>query len=108
MRKPFPDDKGKTRRSVYDPDPLAESDLWFLPGPSDERAPTDPLGNTVRGVAQPFATFMRYPILSAELLADAAGCSRPAARRNLTIFETRGLIQEVTGQERYRFWSARI
>lgn len=53
-------------------------------------------------------TFIRYPIVSAELLADAVGCSRPAARRNLAIFSDRGLIRELTGQERYRFWAAHL
>lgn len=70
-----------------------------------QRATADLSGRTP---PRAIAAFTRYPIFSAELLADAAGCSRPAARRNLAIFETRGLIQEVTGQERYRFWSARI
>lgn len=52
------------------------------------------------------AALLRYPVLSAELAADAAGCSRPAARRNLNLFADRGLIREVTGQDRYRFWTA--
>lgn len=70
-----------------------------------QRATADMSGRTP---PQVIAAFRRFPMLSAELLADAAGCSRPAARRNLTVFETRGLIHEVTGQERYRFWTARL
>ncbi|MCL6282704.1 hypothetical protein M3P21_04100 [Ruegeria sp. 2012CJ41-6] len=54
------------------------------------------------------AALLRYPILSAELAAEAADCSRPSARRNLTLFHELGLIREVTGQERYRFWAALV
>lgn len=49
---------------------------------------------------------LRYPVLSAELAAETTGCSRPAARRNLNLFARRGLVREVTGQDRYRFWTA--
>ncbi|MDP5217094.1 helix-turn-helix domain-containing protein [Ruegeria sp. 2205SS24-7] len=52
------------------------------------------------------AALLRYPVLSAELAAETIGCSRPSARRNLALFHEMGLIREVTGQERYRFWSA--
>ena len=48
------------------------------------------------------------PVLSAEMVAEAAGISRAAARRNLTLFKSRGLVREVTGQDRYRFWAATI
>ena len=51
---------------------------------------------------------LRYPLLSAELAAEAAECSRPSARRNLTLFHEMGLIREVTGQERYRFWATLV
>ncbi len=51
--------------------------------------------------------FLRLPVLSAELMAQTIGCSRPSARRNLAQFEARGLIREVTGQSRYRFWTVR-
>lgn len=50
---------------------------------------------------------LRFPVLSADLAAQSAGCSRPAARRNLALFAQRGLIREVTGQDRYRFWTIR-
>lgn len=49
---------------------------------------------------------VRFPILSADLVADVTGCSRPSARRNLALFLERGLVREVTGQDRYRFWTA--
>ncbi|MFA3916453.1 helix-turn-helix domain-containing protein [Ruegeria hyattellae] len=54
------------------------------------------------------AALLRYPLLSAELAAEAAECSRPSARRNLTLFREMGLTREVTGQERYRFWAALV
>ncbi|MDK3073533.1 helix-turn-helix domain-containing protein [Sedimentitalea sp. JM2-8] len=47
----------------------------------------------------------RFPVVSAELVAETAGCSRPAARRNLALFTRCGLIREITGQDRYRFWT---
>jgi len=52
-------------------------------------------------------TLMRYPVVSAELAAQEINCSRPSARRNLDLFAEQGLVREVTGQERYRFWTAR-
>lgn len=34
------------------------------------------------------------------------GKSRAAVQRNLTLFQARGLVREVTGQGRFRFWKA--
>ncbi|WP_425045988.1 helix-turn-helix domain-containing protein [Primorskyibacter sp. S87] len=48
---------------------------------------------------------MRYPMVSAELVSEVVGNSKAAARRNLNLFLERGLIREVTGQDRYRFWT---
>lgn len=48
---------------------------------------------------------LALPVLSAELAAERAGCSRATALRNLTLFARRGLIRETTGQDRYRFWT---
>jgi Fe2+ or Zn2+ uptake regulation protein len=31
-----------------------------------------------------------------------------SARRNLNLLQARGLIREVTGQDRYRFWAIRV
>jgi hypothetical protein len=49
-----------------------------------------------------------HPAISAEMAAEATGISRVSARRNLTLFEKRGLIRETTGQTRYRVWAAAI
>ncbi len=35
-------DKDEPQRSMYDPDPLAEEDLWFLPAPDHEDPDPDP------------------------------------------------------------------
>ena len=48
------------------------------------------------------------PVLSAEMAAKATGASKAAALRNLQKFETRGLIREVTGQGRFRYWTAML
>ena len=48
----------------------------------------------------------RFPILSADIVAQQAGCSPMSARRNLNLFTDRGLAREITGQGRYRFWAA--
>jgi len=53
-------------------------------------------------------TALRFPVFSAELAARLAKCAPMSARRNIKIFEERGLLREVTGQKRYRFWSARL
>ena len=47
-----------------------------------------------------------HPALSAEMAAEATGISKVGARRNLGIFQDRGLIRETTGQQRYRVWTA--
>jgi len=48
---------------------------------------------------------LRYPLVSAELVAAEVGISGVSARRNLNLFVERGLVREVTGQERFRFWA---
>ncbi|SDE42151.1 helix-turn-helix domain-containing protein [Ruegeria marina] len=50
----------------------------------------------------------RFPILSADLVAQYVGCSPMSARRNLNLFTDRGLAREITGQGRYRFWAAAV
>ncbi|SLN73484.1 HTH DNA binding domain protein [Falsiruegeria litorea R37] len=61
-----------------------------------------------RTPAELMGTMMKYPIVSAELVSKDTGCSRPSARRNLNLFADLGLIREVTGQDRYRFWAAQL
>ena len=47
------------------------------------------------------------PVLSADMAADLTGVSKAASLRNLTEFEHRGLVREITGQGRFRFWTAK-
>ncbi|PZQ96084.1 MAG: hypothetical protein DI533_16670 [Cereibacter sphaeroides] len=51
--------------------------------------------------------FAAWPAVSAQLAEAGTGASRAAIQRNLDIFAARGLIREITGQGRYRFWVAR-
>jgi Fic family protein len=48
------------------------------------------------------------PALSAGMAARAAGVSTAGARRNLAWLERAGLVREITGQGRFRFWQAAI
>ncbi len=50
--------------------------------------------------------FLRAPVVSAISACRETGASRAAIQRNLTLFEDLGLIREITGQSRYRFWRA--
>ena len=50
----------------------------------------------------------RFPIVSVELVTREAPCSPMSARRNLNLFTERGLAREITGQGRYRFWTAAV
>lgn len=58
-----------------------------------------------RTVPRLIETLIANQLVSAELLAGVAKVSRAAALRNLRLFEARGLVREVTGQSRYRFWT---
>jgi hypothetical protein len=50
----------------------------------------------------------RWPLVSAPMLEQDTGASRAAVQRNMQTFEERGLVREITGQERFRFWMARL
>jgi len=45
-----------------------------------------------------------WPLVSAPMAEALTGASRAAVQRNLAWLEARGLIREVTGQGRFRFW----
>lgn len=53
------------------------------------------------------AVLTEWPLVSAPMAEALTGASRAAIQRNLAWMEVRGLIREVTGQGRYRMWSAR-
>jgi len=52
------------------------------------------------------AVLTEWPLVSAPMAEALTGASRAAVQRNLAWMEARGLIREVTGQGRYRMWSA--
>lgn len=49
-----------------------------------------------------------WPMVSAPLAEELTRASRAAVQRNLDRFSRRGLIREVTGQGRYRVWTAAL
>ncbi|SDD44890.1 helix-turn-helix domain-containing protein [Ruegeria marina] len=49
-----------------------------------------------------------WPIVTAPLAEAKSGASRAAVQRNLDLFARRGLIREMTGQGRYRVWTAAV
>lgn len=51
-------------------------------------------------------TFLHWPLVSAPLAERETGSSRAAVQRNLDLLTKRGLLREVTGQGRYRIWTA--
>lgn len=61
-----------------------------------------------RTPAKLVACLMRWPMVTAPLAEAETGASRAAVQRNLDLLLKRGLIREVTGQNRYRLWAARV
>lgn len=51
-------------------------------------------------------TLANWPLVSAPMAETETGISRAAVQRNLVMMEDAGLIREVTGQARYRIWTA--
>lgn len=49
-----------------------------------------------------------WPLLSAPMAEALTGASRAAVQRNLAWMEKQGLVQEITGQGRFRFWRAAV
>ncbi|MFV0245262.1 MAG: hypothetical protein ACK5IB_09620 [Qingshengfaniella sp.] len=49
-----------------------------------------------------------WPLVSAPMLEKLTGASRAAVQRNLILFQQRGLVRELTGQDRFRFWAAAL
>jgi len=52
------------------------------------------------------AVLTEWPVVSAPMAEALTGASRAAVQRNLAWMETHGLIREMTGQGRFRFWTA--
>jgi len=49
-----------------------------------------------------------WPLVSAPLLEQQTTASRAAVQRNMLRFQELGLVREVTGQSRFRFWRAAV
>jgi len=58
-----------------------------------------------RTPGQLLAVLAEWPLVSAPMAEHLTGASRAAVQRNLTWLMDHGLIREVTGQGRFRFWS---
>ncbi|PWR03588.1 hypothetical protein DKT77_05445 [Meridianimarinicoccus roseus] len=54
------------------------------------------------------AALLDWPLASAPMLEAQTGASRAAVQRNMLRFEDLGLVREVTGQARFRFWRAAV
>ncbi|RWR30454.1 hypothetical protein D2T29_12340 [Sinirhodobacter populi] len=52
--------------------------------------------------------FSHHPMIAGPQIEEESGASQAAVQRNLKIFHDRGLIREVTGQGRFRVWTARM
>ena len=61
-----------------------------------------------RTPAQLIALLRDWPIVSAPMAEKETGASRAAVQRNLNLLVKRGVAREVTGQERYRFWTTNM
>ncbi|QDY71298.1 helix-turn-helix domain-containing protein [Qingshengfaniella alkalisoli] len=66
------------------------------------KATSDLSGRTPPQLVEALA---RWPLVSAPMLEARTKASRAAVQRNMLLFEKRGLVREVTGQERFRYWS---
>ncbi|OWY12894.1 hypothetical protein B6V73_18105 [Thioclava sp. JM3] len=62
-------------------------------------------GKTPRALRQ---MLTEWPLVSAPMAEAMTGASRAAVQRNLTWLENKSLVQEVTGQGRFRMWRAAI
>jgi Fic family protein len=51
-------------------------------------------------------TFTDWPLISAPMAEILTGASRAAVQRNLKLMDEMGLVQEISGQGRFRIWRA--
>lgn len=52
--------------------------------------------------------FVRWPMVSAPMAEAHVGASRSAVQRNLDLMTACGVVREITGQGRYRIWTAAL
>lgn len=65
-------------------------------------------GQQGRTPLQLVRVFADWPLISAPMAEAQIGASRASIQRNLDLMEARGLIREITGQGRYRVWTAAL
>ncbi|MCE6960947.1 hypothetical protein LAZ40_18125 [Cereibacter sphaeroides] len=73
-----------------------------------DRAAEEISGLSGRTPSRLLDAFARWPLLSAPVAEAETGSSRAAVQRNIDRLAALGLIREVTGQERFRLWTARL
>ena len=54
------------------------------------------------------AALVEWPLISAPMAEELAGVSRASVHRGLDFLAGQGIIREITGQGRFRFWTARL
>ena len=59
-----------------------------------------------RTPARLVAVLTEWPLVTGPMAAALTGASTASVQRNLTLMQGRGLLREVTGQGRYRVWTA--
>ena len=72
------------------------------------RAEAAAAGLTGRTPRRLIAALAAWPLVSAPMLEAETGASRAAVQRNLDRLGGMGLVREVTGQQRFRFWKAAL
>ncbi|KIC21381.1 MULTISPECIES: helix-turn-helix domain-containing protein [unclassified Leisingera] len=81
---------------------LDQLDRWE----SDARRCIKPLSG--RTPPRLIEVFRSWPMVTAPLAEELTGVSRAAVQRNIAWFEAQNLVQEVTGQGRFRVWRAAL
>ncbi|UWQ35416.1 hypothetical protein K3555_22390 (plasmid) [Leisingera sp. M527] len=81
---------------------LDQLDQWE----SDARSRAKSLSG--RTPPQLIEVFRSWPLVTAPLAEELSGASRAAVQRNIAWFEAQNLVQEVTGQGRFRVWRASL
>lgn len=81
---------------------LDEIEAW------EARARMRMAGLSGRTPARLRAVFSEWPLVSAPMAEALAPASRATVQRNLARMEALGLVQEITGQSRFRMWRAAL
>ncbi|PWE32918.1 hypothetical protein DDZ14_07455 [Maritimibacter sp. 55A14] len=104
---PMPD---RLARWIAGADQAVLAALRRLDGLEDweRRAEAALAGRSGRTPGRLVALMAGWPLVSAAMAEAETGASRAAVQRNLSWMENAGLIREVTGQARYRFWTAKL